>query len=53
MKINKSKCIGCRSCVSNYPGIFEVRDGKAFIKDETVKDSEEYINLCPVDAIEK
>ncbi len=53
MKINKEKCIGCSSCEANYPGVFEMKEGKAFVKDKKVLASNEYIELCPVEAIEK
>ncbi len=53
MKINKEKCIGCSSCEANYPGVFEIKDGKAFIRDKKIPASKEYIDLCPVQAIEK
>ena len=53
MKINKSKCIGCGNCTSSHPDIFELKDDKAFIKDKTIKGLKEYLDICPVEAIEK
>lgn len=53
MNINKEKCIGCSSCEANYPGVFEMKDGKATIKDKKAPASKEYLELCPVEAIEK
>ncbi|MFA6437339.1 MAG: ferredoxin [Candidatus Paceibacterota bacterium] len=60
MKINidKEKCIGCGSCEFNCPDVFEIKDGKANIKEkvdfEKNKDCiESAIQNCPVVAIEE
>ena len=51
--LDKEKCIGCGSCESVCPKIFEIKDGKAQVKkydtdEKCVKEAEE---ICPVDAI--
>jgi len=55
IKVDKSKCIGCGACASICPKNFEMREGKAEVKNSQVekadceKDAQE---SCPVDAIE-
>jgi len=54
VSIDKMKCIGCGSCTSICPSVFEIRDGKAHIKSnadikaECIKEAKE---ICPVEAI--
>ncbi|NKQ38117.1 MAG: ferredoxin [Methanosarcinales archaeon] len=54
-KINKDKCIGCGGCVAISNGAIEIgEDGKATIIDqEALKDQDELIDICPVQAVEK
>lgn len=54
MKVNQEKCIGCSACVDNCTnGIFFMGDdGKAKVTEGSdCKNPDEYINLCPVEAI--
>jgi|AntAceMinimDraft_17_1070374.scaffolds.fasta_scaffold909975_1 ferredoxin len=50
-KVNQKKCIGCGGCVAMYPETFELKDGKARIKDNS-KFKKEMKSICPVEAIE-
>jgi ferredoxin len=51
-KINKEKCIGCSACASVCPDGFEMKDGKAVIKNPKAKCIKEAKDICPVGAIE-
>ncbi len=53
VKVDEDTCIGCGSCVSVAPDIFEMNDsGKAeVIKDEDTKEAKQAEDVCPVDAI--
>ncbi|MFA6423504.1 MAG: ferredoxin [Patescibacteria group bacterium] len=54
LKVDKEKCIGCGTCVSLAPKIFELDDdGKSKVKDGEAQGSEveEAISSCPVQAI--
>ena len=54
VSVNKSKCIGCGACASACPSVFEIKDGKAYVKSGAdakkpcVKEAKE---SCPVNAI--
>ena len=54
LKVNRDKCIGCGTCASLYPDIFEMVEGKAKVK-EYVEIAEkkiaEMISVCPVGAV--
>ncbi len=59
VKVDKNLCIGCGTCVSVCPEVFELdKDGKSKLKEKAdlqkneacIKDS---IDQCPVDAISK
>ena len=51
VKVNKKKCIGCGGCVAMYPETFELKEGKASVKENT-KATDEMKSVCPVGAIE-
>ena len=52
--VDAGKCIGCGACAATCPDAFEMKDGKAVVKNSEVeeltceKDAE---SGCPVDAI--
>ncbi len=54
VKVDEDACIGCGSCVSVAPEIFDMNDeGKAeVIKDETTDEAKQAADVCPVDAID-
>ena len=54
-KINKEKCIGCGTCVSecSNQAIVIGDDGKAKIDQEKCQKCGTCIEVCPVDAVEK
>jgi len=54
VKVNKEKCIGCGLCASICSEVFEMKDGKAVVKEQ--KDIEcvnQAIKDCPGKAISK
>ncbi len=54
VSVDKEKCIGCGSCATVCAEVFEMKDGKAVVKDgaDGSKDCvKEAIDTCPVDAI--
>ncbi|MFP4115783.1 MAG: ferredoxin [Candidatus Aenigmatarchaeota archaeon] len=53
VEVDEDTCIGCGSCVSVAPEIFEIGDnGKAkVIKDEATEEANQAADVCPVDAI--
>jgi ferredoxin len=54
VKIDKNRCIGCGTCASICPQVFELKGDKANVKAQKnlpcVKDA---IESCPVNAISK
>lgn len=54
ISVNKKSCIGCGSCSSICPEIFEMKDGKAHVTKTTLekidceKDAE---SSCPTESI--
>ena len=54
IEVDNDKCIGCGACEAQCPVNFEVKEGKAVVKEAKVeelgcnKDAQE---ACPVDAI--
>ena len=50
-KIDKNTCIGCGACIATCPQGFEIKDGKAYIKDSKAKCIKEAAEGCPVGAI--
>lgn len=53
VKVDKEKCVGCGACVVTCPEIFELKDGKAEVKEkETDKEcAKDAGGACPVNAI--
>ena len=55
LKIDRNKCIGCGSCVSLYPEVFEMNGSKAKErngeKEFSNEEGEEIKLVCPVEAI--
>ena len=55
VKINQETCIGCGTCAAVCEKVFEMKDGKAYVKagQENSKEDcvKEAIEACPVDAI--
>ena len=50
--VDKETCIGCGSCASICPEVFEMKGGKAEVKsDEKTPCVEEAEESCPVGAI--
>ena len=45
------ECIGCGACVSVCPEGFEMKGGKAIVKNAKAKCIKEAKENCPVDAI--
>lgn len=53
LKVDKNKCIGCGLCVSICSKGFEIKNGKASVKNRNVKCINDAISSCPVKAINK
>lgn len=55
VSVNKEKCIGCGLCSSLCEKVFELKDGKAYVKKAQEKSKlpcvKEAAESCPVDAI--
>lgn len=53
VKVDKETCTGCGSCEAVCEEVFEMKDGKAEIKEkDTDKEcAKEAAEVCPVDAI--
>jgi len=54
VKVNQEDCIGCGSCESICPEVFEMKEGKAHVKPNANPPKnrlKEAIESCPVDAI--
>lgn len=57
LTINENACMGCGLCVRDYPELFEMKNGKSYIKEyhEDSIDKERLDSImtdCPVNAIE-
>ena len=52
-KINADLCIGCGTCESLCPKVFQIKDGKAHVISEDCRDCnyQEAVDSCPVGAI--
>jgi len=58
LKVDENQCIGCGTCISLYPDLFEMgADGKAQVidskKDVDESKIKEIIASCPMAAIKK
>jgi len=51
VKIDQKKCLGCGACVSACEKGFEIKNGKAEIRDSKALCLKEGVEACPVDAI--
>jgi len=51
--VNKKTCIGCGACVTTCEDVFEIKDGKANVKEsKTNKEcAKKAVDICPVQAI--
>lgn len=52
-KVDTKKCVGCGACASICPKGFEIKAGKAKVKDPNAKCVDEAIEGCPVGAISR
>jgi ferredoxin len=53
VKVNSDKCIGCGACAAACPNGFEMKDGKAKVKNAKAKCAADAVDICPVAAISK
>lgn len=55
ISVNQQACIGCGSCEATCPKVFELKDGKAYVKKGQEKSklpcAKEAAESCPVNAI--
>jgi len=54
VNVNEEECIGCGSCEAVCPEVFEMKDGKAYVKagaDTNKPCVKEAIDVCAVNAI--
>ena len=52
--VDKEKCIGCGACAATCPATFEMKEGKAHVKQANVKKitcEKDAAECCPVNAI--
>jgi len=52
--VDKEKCIGCGACAATCPATFEMKEGKAHVKQANVKKitcEKDAAEGCPVGAI--
>jgi len=51
-KVNKEKCTGCESCVSECPSdAIKMENGKAVVDPDACVDCGVCVDACPVEAI--
>lgn len=53
VKVDQKKCIGCGACASVCPAGFEMKGGKAQVKNQKADCIDEAIETCPVSAISR
>ncbi len=51
--VDTKKCLGCGACVSACSEGFEMKEGKATIKNANADCIDDAISICPVGAIIK
>lgn len=51
VSVDQEKCIGCEACAVICPEGFEMKDGKAHVKNQKAKCAKEAADSCPVNAI--
>lgn len=53
VKVDKETCIGCGACAASCPDVFEMKEGKAKVKEKETdkKCAKKAVQACPVDAI--
>ena len=54
VSVDQDKCIGCGACAALCPEVFEMKEGKSYIKDSGACDKcdcKQVADSCPVDAI--
>lgn len=52
--VDQDTCIGCGACIEACPGVFELKDEKAFVVNPdkcSTCNCQEAIDICPVTAI--
>ena len=50
-KVDQDKCIGCGACAATCPEGFEMKAGKAHVKNGDAPCAKDAAAGCPVDAI--
>lgn len=53
VKVDTNKCVGCGACASICPDGFEIKNGKAKVKNQKADCVDEAIENCPVGAISR
>lgn len=51
VKVDEDTCIGCGACEATCPEGFELKDGKAHVKDGKAPCVKDAISGCPTGAI--
>jgi len=51
VEVDRDKCVGCGACANICPEGFEIKDGKAQVKDTKADCIKQAADSCPVDAI--
>lgn len=51
VSVDQAKCIGCGACAATCPEGFEMKDGKAHVKNPSAECASKAADGCPVDAI--
>lgn len=53
VKVDAAKCIGCGACAATCPDGFQMKNGKAAVKNAKAKCIADAVDICPVGAISK